>query len=133
MTRQKLLRVILPVWPLKNKMSLARQIARNYFAYSNRSELLQIASLFNESCTYYSANLGFFIGKADVIAMQTAFHGQYQSLAWTIDYIAEIRPNIIEIEFSFKGTFPDGEEQNRQGREHILIYDGLIQHIAVGL
>jgi len=27
----------------------------------------------------------------------------------------------------------DGTEQNRQGREHILIVDGLIQHVAVGL
>jgi hypothetical protein len=114
-------------------MSLARQIARDYFAYSNRSELPQIASLFSENCTYYSANLGFFIGKSDVISMQREFHGQYESVAWTIDYIAEVKPNIIEIEFSFKGILPDGEEQNRQGSEHILIYDGLIQHVAVGL
>ncbi len=114
-------------------MSLARQITRTYFELSNQSDMPQIAGLFSDNCTYYSANLGFFIGKPDVIAMQTEFHGQYQTLAWTIDSIAEIKPNVVEIAFSFKARLLDGTEQNRQGREHILIVDGLIQHVAVGL
>lgn len=114
-------------------MSLAKQLARAYFEYSNQSDMAQIAALFNENCTYYSTNLGFFVGKQAVIAMQTTFHEQYQSLVWTIDDIAEIKPDVVEIAFSFNGLLQDGTEQSRQGSEHILIAEGLIQHIAVGL
>lgn len=114
-------------------MSLARQIARTYFDYSNQSDMTQIGILFTEHCTYYSVNLGFFIGKNDVIAMQSDFHAQYQSLSWGILSLVEIKPNVVEIDFSFDGVLITGEQQQRQGREHILIYKGLIQHIAVGL
>lgn len=113
-------------------MSDATQIVQQYFDYSNQSDLIKIARLFDEKCTYYSAHLGFFIGLKDVIAMQTAFHGQYQSVTWTIDTLTEIKPNIVEIAFSFTGLLQDGAEQNRSGGEHILICDGLIQHVAVG-
>jgi hypothetical protein len=95
--------------------------------------MAQITGMFSENCTYYSVNLGFFIGREDVVAMQTQFHGQYESVTWTIDEIAEIKPNVVEIAFSFNGRLHDGSEQNRKGREHFLIVDGLIQHIAVGV
>jgi hypothetical protein len=114
-------------------MSVALTLAEQYFDHSNRSELAQIAMLFDKNSTYYSTNLGFFVGKNDIIAMQTEFHGQYQTLAWKIESIAEIKPNVVEIAFSFKGRLLDGTDQNRQGREHILIVDGLIQHVTVGL
>jgi hypothetical protein len=114
-------------------MSLARQIARTYFEYSNQSDMAQIRSLLTENCTYYSRQLGFFIGRDDVIAMQAEFHDQYQSLSWEILSLNELKPNVVEIEFDFEGILRNGELQKRQGREHILIYDGLIQHIAVGI
>ena len=114
-------------------MSVALRLAKQYFAYSNQSDMTQIATLFKQGSTYYSANLGFFIGKDDIMAMQTAFHGHYQTLHWLIERITETKPNVIEIEFSFEGLLQDGTKSKRQGREHILVYDGLIQHIAVGL
>jgi hypothetical protein len=118
---------------MSNKMSIALKLAEQYFAYSNQSDMAQVDGLFHQGSTYYSANLGFFVGKEAIIEMQTAFHGQYQTLHWTMDKIVEIKPNVIEIEFSFEGTLQDGTKSKRQGREHILVYDGLIQHIAVGL
>lgn len=111
----------------------ALSLATIYFDYSNQSNMDLIENLFSEKATYYSANLGFFIGKKEIIAMQSAFHGQYQSLQWTIDSIDEIKPNVVEIAFSFQGVLNNGTEQDRQGSEHILVYNGLIQHIAVGL
>ena len=114
-------------------MSLARQIARTYFEYSNQSDMAQIGTLLTDNCTYYSRQLGFFIGQGEVIEMQRVFHAQYQSLSWKILSLNELKPNVIEIEFGFEGVLHNGEQQTRQGREHILIYDGLIQHIAVGL
>jgi hypothetical protein len=114
-------------------MSLAEQIARSYFDASNQSDLIKIAELLSVNCSYYSVSLGFFMGKKEVIAMQSDFHGQYQSLEWSVDHLTEIKPNIIEIAFSFKGLLQDGTEQNRQGSEHILLYAGLIHHVAVGL
>jgi hypothetical protein len=114
-------------------MSIALRLAEQYFAYSNQSDMTQIGGLFQQSSTYYSANLGFFVGKKAIIDMQTAFHGQYQTLHWTMDKVVESKPSVIEIEFSFDGTLHDGTISKRQDREHILIYGGLIQHIAVGL
>jgi len=114
-------------------MSVALGLAEHYFDYSNQSDMAQIDGLLSQNSTYYSANLGFFVGKEAIITMQSAFHGQYQTLLWTVDKIVEIKPNVIEIEFSFEGTLVDGTQSKRQGREHILVYDGLIRHIAVGL
>ena len=114
-------------------MSAAVQLAEQYFAYSNQSDMAQVETLFHQSSTYYSANLGFFVSKKAIIDMQTTFHSQYQTLHWTIDKVVESKPNIIEIEFSFEGTLQDGKTSKRQGREYILVYGGLIQHIAVGL
>jgi hypothetical protein len=114
-------------------MSIALRLTEQYFAYSNQSDMAQIEALFHQSSTYYSANLGFFVSKRAIIDMQRAFHGQYQTLHWTMDKVVESKLNIIEIEFSFEGTLQDGKTSKRQGREHILVYDGLIQHIAVGL
>jgi len=114
-------------------MSLALELSEQYFLYSNQSNLTLIAKLFSADSTYYSTSLGFFVGKENIIAMQTDFHSQYQKLHWAVDDVTEIKSNVIEIEFSFKGTSLDGSVSNRQGREHILVGDGLIQHIAVGL
>lgn len=114
-------------------MSLSRQLVRRYFDYSNQSDMAQIGTLFQPNSTYYSSQLGFFIGREAIIAMQTAFHQQYQSLAWTISSLSELKPDVIEIQFEFEGVLTDGSVQQRQGHEHILIYDGLIQHIAVGI
>lgn len=111
----------------------ALNLAKTYFDYSNQSNMDLIENLFGENATYYSANLGFFISKKEILAMQATFHGQYQSLQWTIDSINEIKPNVVEIAFRFQGVLNDGTEQKRQGSEHILVYNGLIQHIAVGL
>lgn len=114
-------------------MSASLKLAEQYFTYSNQSDMELIATLFNKRSTYYSANLGFFIGKSSIIAMQKAFHEQYTTLKWTIDHIAEIKPDVIKIEFSFNGLLQDGTEQQRQGREHILVYADQIQHVSVGL
>jgi len=114
-------------------MSLVRKIARTYFEYSNQSDMAQIGTLLTHNCTYYSRQLGFFVGQSKVIEMQTVFHAQYQLLSWEILSLKELKSNVIEIEFGFEGVLQNGEQQTRQGREHILTYDGLIQHIAVGL
>jgi len=113
-------------------MSASLKLAKQYFAYSNQSDMTRIAALFSDNSTYYSSNLGFFIGKGPIITMQTAFHAQYQRLKWTIDQIAEIKPDVIKIEFSFNGILLDGTEQQRHGQEHILIYADKIQHVSVG-
>jgi len=113
--------------------TVAEQIARDYFAYSNESDMSNISALFRADCTYYSSALGFFIGRADVIEMQSQFHGRYESLKWQIKTLEEIKPGVIEIHFSFDGVLQDGEAQQRHGREHILIHENQIQHIAVGL
>ena len=114
-------------------MSQSLNIAQTYFKLSNQSDMNGIASLLSDDATYYSANLGFFLGKKEIITMQRAFHDQYQSLRWTIDTIDEIKPNIVAINFSFNGVLQDGSKQTRQSSEHILVYDGVIRHIAVGL
>ncbi len=111
----------------------ALEIAKAYFDYSNQSNMVEIADLFSEHATYYSTQLGFFVGKSAIMDMQREFHGRYQSVRWTIEKIEEIKLNVVQIAFSFHGVLCDGQQQKRQSSEHILISDHLIQHIAVGL
>lgn len=112
-------------------MSLEEQIARDYFHYSNHSDMVNIAGLCQDSCTYHSAQLGFFVGVAEVISMQQTFHRQYASLAWTIESLTVIKPQVVAIHFSFDGVLLNGQTQHREGVEHIVIYAGKIQHITV--
>ncbi len=112
-------------------MSTALELVQRYFDYSNQSDMTRIATLLSESSTYYSVNLGFFTGKTAIIAMQTAFHDQYQTLKWTIEHITEIKPDVVKVVFSFDGTLQDGSQQQRQGHEYILVYAAQIQHISV--
>lgn len=114
-------------------MTQAIETAEQYFHYSNLSDMTEIASLFNDNSTYYSEQLGFFIGKVAIIEMQQTFHGHYHKLFWQIDNIEELKTNIVAVDFSFSGVLLEGQKQARMGREHILISDELIQHIAVGL
>jgi hypothetical protein len=112
---------------------LALDLAESYFDYSNQSSMDKIEKLFSDNATYYSANFGFFIGKSDIMTMQAAFHRQYRSLQWTIESIDEVKTGVVKIAFGFIGVLNNGMQQNRQGSEYIVICDGLIQHIAVGL
>lgn len=108
-------------------------IAERYFNYSNDSNMAAIKALLAENSTYYSSYLGFFVGREDIIAMQTHFHLQYQTVQWDIITLREININVMEITFHFEGLLQNDQVEKRKNNEHILVKDGVIQHIAVGL
>lgn len=107
------------------------QIARQYFDLSNQSDFEGIKKLFTDSTTYSSANTGIYLGQADIMEMQQKFHGEFESLHWEINSINEVKPDIVLIDYSFAGKKLSGEKVENSGLEHVVIYQGTIQHIEI--
>lgn len=111
--------------------STAINLATAYFTASNRSDLAKIAGFFTDTSTYSSVSTGIYLGANDIISMQKEFHRSFASLQWNIDSIAEVRPNIVRINYTFKGTKNSGETISVTGIEHIIVVDDKIQHIEI--
>lgn len=108
----------------------ALQIAREYFELSNQADLDTIEALFLPTSTY-SSSQGLFFGPPDIMAMMRGFFASHISLHWTIDSARELTPHIVEIEFSFQGRDPKGNNILRRGLERVVVRGGRIHHIEV--
>jgi hypothetical protein len=98
-------------------MPTAREVAKNYFELSNKSNFDSIAKLFTPSTTYSSQNTGIFLGSTDIINMQKAFHDKFTSLHWKVKSVKEVKPGIIMFEYEFKAKKPNGESIESSGLE----------------
>lgn len=107
------------------------ELAKQYFELSNQGDLESIRSLFHEHATYSSANVGLYFGRENILSMMEKFFSSYTHRQWTIEQMEEVKPNIVQIWFSFKGTLASGELQQRRGVESIISHDAKIRHIEV--
>jgi len=112
-------------------MSDAVKLAQEYFELSNQGKLADIKQLFTPLSTYRSAKTGFYLGTDDIMAMQTAFFASYKRLHWQVHSVKEVRSGIVLFDFTFTGTSVGGEAVTRSGLEHVIVYQGKIQHIDV--
>ncbi len=106
-------------------------LAKHYFELSNRSDLRQIRTLMTEATTYSSQTTGIYLGVDQIMTMQEAFHGNFESLRWQVDSVEEVKPGIVRFEFLFSGTTKAGEKVRRPGIEYVVVHDGKLQHIEV--
>lgn len=106
-------------------------LAKHYFDLSNESDLAAIRELMTESTTYSSDNTGVFLGVEQIMDMQTAFHGQFETLGWEVVEVAEVKPGVVRFEFVFSGKTKAGDLVRRPGVEYVVVHDGKLQHIEV--
>lgn len=109
----------------------AIELAQHYFDLSNDSDLDAIRELMISSTTYSSANTGLFLGVDDIIAMQTEFHAGFESLNWQVNAVEEIKPGIVQFDFTFYGRRRNGETVQSHGIETVVVHAGKIQHIEI--
>jgi hypothetical protein len=106
-------------------------LAKYYFEISNRSDLKAIAELLTETTTYSSQNTGVYLGRDNIIEMQTAFHGQFSNLHWTVNSVDEVSPGVVLFDFDFLGERPDGSKVETSGLEYVIVYEGKIYHVEI--
>lgn len=107
------------------------ELANEYFALSNDSNFDEIAQLFTDSTTFYSAKHEMFLGVTDIMAMQRAHHGSYKSLHWHVTQVEELKPGVVLFDFDFEGVNQAGEAIAFSGKEYVVIQEGKIIHINV--
>ncbi|HEV2402641.1 MAG TPA: nuclear transport factor 2 family protein [Candidatus Saccharimonadales bacterium] len=112
-------------------MSETLAIAKHYFDLSNNSDSTGIAELLTDNTTYSSQNTGVYLGKADILAMQRAFHGKFSSLHWEVKSVEEVKPGIVCFDYDFTGEMPDGKKIESSGLEYIIVHKDKIQHIEI--
>ena len=112
-------------------MTDALGIARDYFKFSNSSDLAAIKNLFTASTTYSSPATGLYLGKDAIMAMQEKFHDSFTTLNWTVDMMSEEKSGIVRIDYDFTGKLRDGTSTHSSGSEYIIVYRGKIQHIEI--
>ena len=112
-------------------MTSPLQIAQKYFELSNQADLNAIEKMFTDTSTYSSVNTGVFYGRKQIIDMVRPFYDSFDTLNWDVHDVKEIRPNVIEFDFTFKGVKND-KETVRHGIEYVIVNDdGLLQHVEV--
>ncbi len=112
-------------------MSEALKIAQHYFDLSNKRDIDAIEKMLDERSTYSSDNTGLYLGKDNIIKMKCAFFGSFEKMQWIVHSCEEIKENIVRFDFTFKGVKLNKEKIVRSGIEHVVIYNGKLQHIEV--
>ena len=107
------------------------EIAQHYFDLSNKSDFTGIASLFTDSTTYSSQTTGLYLGKDEILKMQRNFHGKFHSLHWAVNSVSEVKPGIIQFDYTFVAETPSGEKTESSGIEYVIVHDGKIQHVEI--
>ena len=107
------------------------EIAKRYFELSNQADLDSIEKMFTDTSTYSSINTGVFYGRDQIMNMVHPFYASFDSLKWNVHEVKEIRPHVIEFDFTFIGI-KNSEETIRDGIEYVIVNnDGLLQHVEV--
>lgn len=106
-------------------------LAKHYFELSNQRDLPALQNLLTASTTYSSQNTGVHLGVEQIMKMKREFYGSFKEMNWEIHTVQEIRPGVVEFDFTFSGTTLEGEEVVRPGIEYVIVYDGKLQHIEV--
>jgi len=111
--------------------SAAIMTAQRYFDLSNRADLDAIEQLFTASSTYSSASTGVYLGAEDIMRMQRDFFAGFEHLHWAVHSREEIRPGVVQFDFTLTGTAIDGGEIIRHGIEYVIVHAGRVQHVEV--
>ena len=104
---------------------------QHYFDLSNNRNLEKVFKLFALEATYSSDNTGLHFGISDIRDMMQSFFDHYPELHWEIHSIQETTPQIIELDFTLRGTDTRGEKIIRPGIERIVVVSEQLRHIEV--
>ena len=104
---------------------------QHYFDLSNNRDLEKVFKLFALDATYSSDNTGLYFGISDIRDMMQNFFDRYPELHWEIHSIQETTPQIIELDFTLRGTDTRGEKIIRPGIERIVVVSEQLRHIEV--
>ena len=104
---------------------------QHYFDLSNNRDLEKVFKLFALDATYSSDNTGLYFGISDIRDMMQKFFDHYPELHWEIHSIQETTPQIIELDFTLRGTDTRGEKIIRPGIERIVVVSEQLRHIEV--
>lgn len=72
-----------------------------------------------------------YLGATDIIAMQKAFHAQFDKIHWRVRSVEEVKPGVILFNYNFEASTKSGEVINSSGLEYVVVANGKIQHIEV--
>ena len=108
-----------------------QEVAERYFELSNESDFDGIAKFLTDRTTYSSQNTGIYFGSDNIIAMQKPFHAKFKYLNWQIDQIQELKPGIIQMDYTFEAELPDGQKIESEGTETVVVSGGQILHIEI--
>ena len=104
---------------------------QHYFDLSNNRNLEKVFKLFALEATYSSDNTGLYFGISDIRDMMQNFFDNYPKLHWEIHSIQETTSQIVELNFTLRGTDTQGEKIIRPGIERIVVVDEHLRHIEV--
>ena len=104
---------------------------QHYFDLSNNRDLEKVFKLFALEATYSSDNTGLHFGISDIRDMMQNFFDNYPKLHWEIHSIQETTSQIVELNFTLRGTDTQGEKIIRPGIERIVVVDEHLRHIEV--
>ena len=104
---------------------------QHYFDLSNNRDLEKVFKLFALDATYSSDNTGLYFGISDIRDMMQKFFDHYPELHWEIHSIQETTPQIIELDFTLRGTDTRGDKIVRPGIERIVVVSEQLRHIEV--
>ena len=104
---------------------------QHYFDLSNNRDMEKVFKLFALDATYSSDNTGLYFGISDIRDMMQKFFDHYPELHWEIHSIQETTPQIIELDFTLRGTDTRGDKIVRPGIERIVVVSEQLRHIEV--
>lgn len=104
---------------------------QHYFDLSNNRDMEKVFKLFAFDATYSSDNTGLYFGISDIRDMMQKFFDHYPELHWEIHSIQETTPQIIELDFTLRGTDTRGDKIVRPGIERIVVVSEQLRHIEV--
>ncbi len=104
---------------------------QHYFDLSNNRDLEKVFKLFALDATYSSDNTGLYFGISDIRNMMQKFFDHYPELHWEIHSIQETTPQIVELNFTLRGTDTRGEKIIRPGIERIVVVSEQLRHVEV--
>ncbi len=104
--------------------------AKLYFELSNSRDLDAIEKIIHLEAIYTSDATWLYFWRESIMTMMRSFFEKFAYLNWEIESIDEIRSWIIEIEFHATFRNQSGETL-RDGKERIIVQDGIIRYIEV--
>lgn len=98
------------------------ELARAYVALSNAHVLRLIEPMLSMDAVYTSANVGEFVGRADICAMMEGFFSRFPDVHWRTSKFRNTTANTVQFNFVMTGTDAStGAPMERTSREAVTV------------